>query len=209
MTGAQLISAFELYVDDSTELSSAEELALVNKIYQKMCDDRPWEVLKKEASGTMSSTTQITLASDFGHFVENYNWTDNSVSTEINAKPTVVWINTTTPVQIVNWSDRKQYRNNASVCYLDLANSKIVFPYAQPSGATYSYDYKAVPSDLTTATSPVFPERFHYGIVHGMCVDDMVIQLFDKARSYAQENQAMYNDYLKRMALWNANLRND
>lgn len=206
MTGAELIAKFELYVDDSTELSSAEELDLLNKIYYKVASERPWEVLKKEATGTMTTTTTITLPSDFEYVMENYNYTDNSVSQEIGAKNAMVFINDS-PVQLVNWSDRRQYEDNNSVCYVDLANSVIRFPSAQPSGATYSFDYKATPAALTTGTSPVFPARFHSILFHGMCVEDMAIQLFDKARSNADFNQAQYNSYLKDMAYWNASLQ--
>jgi hypothetical protein len=208
MDASQIIAKFELYVDDTTELSSSEELDLLNKVYQRVCEDRPWEFLKKESSGTMTSTTQISLPTDFSYTVENYTYTDNSTQINTNAKPAVVWINTNNPIQFVNWSDRKQYLNNANYCYIDIATSKINFFAAQPSGATYSFDYKAFPDDLDLNDTPVFPARFHDILYHGMCVDDQIIQLFDKARSYAAENQAQYNYYLRMMAQWNSNLIN-
>ncbi len=206
MIGQEIITRFELYVDDMSELSTAEELALVNKIYHKVCDDRDWEILKKEASGTVDSTTTITLPTDFSHIIENFNYTDNSISREMNAKPVVVFVDGS-PYQVVNWSDRKQYDNTNNVCYVDVRNDQVVFPVAQSSSATYSFDYKAVPDDLTLETEPVFPERFQHAIFHGMCVEDMVIQLFDKARSYAAENQSLYTGYLRDMAMWNAKLQ--
>tara|TARA_R110000796_G_scaffold99922_1_gene208349 strand:- start:161 stop:787 length:627 start_codon:yes stop_codon:yes gene_type:complete len=206
MTGQELISKFELYVDDMSELSTDEELALANKVYHKMCDDRDWEILKKEAAGTLTSTTSITIPSDFSHVIENFNYTDNAFSREMNAKPVVVFVNDS-PYQVVNWSDRKQYTNNNNVCYVDIRNSQVVFPVAQSASATYSFDYKAVPADLTLETSPIFPGRFQHGIFHGMCVEDMVIQLFDKTRSYAAENQSLYTSYLRDMAMWNAQLQ--
>lgn len=206
MIASEIIAKFELYIDDSTELSSAEELDLLNKIYYKVASERPWEVLKKVASGTMTSTTTIALPSDFEFVVENYNYTDNSVSQEIGAKNAMVFINDS-PVQLINWSDRRQYEDSNSVCYVDLASAVIRFPSAQPSGATYSFDYKATPTALTLATSPVFPARFHSILFHGMCVEDMAIQLFDKARSNADFNQAQYNSYMKDLAYWNASLQ--
>lgn len=212
MTGSEIIAGFEQYVDDTTELSSAQELALLNKWYYKVCSNRTWELFKKEATGTLTTTTTITLPSDFENLVENYNYTDNSISTEINSKPVVVFVTTgssTAPFRVVNWSDRKQYENDNTVCYVDLVLSKIVFPVAQSASATYSFDYKYTPTALTTGTSPAFPARFHEMLYHGMATDDMIIQLFDKARSYAKENKAIYDDYLASMALWNANLRND
>lgn len=208
MTAAQIIAKFELYVGDTTELSTAEELALANKIYQKVCDDRPWEFLKREASGTMASTTTITSPSDFGHFVENRGYTDNAIVPGYNAKPVGVIINGTKWLQLIDWSTRKQYANSDGYIYYDAYNDTLTTTYAQPSGATYSFDYKAVPADMIISDTPRIPTRFQDIIYHGMCVDDMVIQLFDKARSNAAENQAMYMQYLSRMALWNANLQN-
>lgn len=49
MLASEIIAKFELYVDDSTELSTQEELDLLNKVYQKVADDRPWEILKKRS----------------------------------------------------------------------------------------------------------------------------------------------------------------
>mgnify|MGYP007066195423 CR=1 FL=1 len=203
MITSEIIQKFELYVDDTTELASTEELDLANKIYQFVCDFAVWEFLKKEATGTISGT-EITLPSNFAHLLENYNYTDNSISTQANAKPVYVFIDDS-PVQVVNWSDRRRY-SGSSYCYLDMVNEKIVFPSAQ--SGTYSFDYKFVPEDLTLATSPVFPARYHDIISHGMAVDDMIIQLFPRAKSYAQENQNRFNAYLSSMSLWNANLQN-
>lgn len=207
MTATEIIAKFELYVDDTTELSSSEELALLNKIYFRVSSSRAWEILKKEATGTMTSTTTITLPSDFEYFVENYGYTDNQTSRNLNTKGQVVFVNNN-PFFIVNWSDRKQYENNNGVCYLDYRNSVIKFPVAQSASATYSFDYKYTPTALTLGTSPVFPERFHDVFYHGMAVDDMIIQLFDKARSYARENEIAYNSFLGDMEYWNANLQN-
>lgn len=209
MTVAQLIPKFELYVDDTTELSSAEELDLANKVYQAICDFRVWEFLKKEASGTMASTTTITVPSDFAHFIENRLMTDNSDNFNQNAKPVGILINGTTWLQIINWSDRRQYANRSGFAYLDVGNNVIVTTEAQPAGATYSFDYKRVPAALTTSDSPAFPARYHDIIYHGMAVDDMIIQLFDKARSYKDENQGKYNSYLQGMCAWDANLQNN
>ena len=209
MLAQEIISKFELYVGDTTELSTQDELDLLDKIYQQVCADRPWEFIKKEKTGTMNTTTEITLPDDFSYLPENYNYTDNSYSTQINAKPVAVFVTSgtsTSPFQVVNWSDRRQYSNTNGVCYVDIAANKLVFPYAQNAGATYSFDYCYFPEKMGLSDSPVFPDRFQDILYHGMAVDDMIIQLFDKARSYARENRASYNSTLQQMASWNANL---
>ncbi len=131
MTTQEIIAGFELYVDDTTDLSSVEELALLNKVYQKICDDRPWEFLKKEASGTMATTTTITVPSDFGYFTENRNLTDNSQIAEFNAKPAGILINGKKWIQIVNWDTRRQYAGQDGYAYYDALNGTITFTYAQ------------------------------------------------------------------------------
>jgi hypothetical protein len=205
MTSQEIISQFQLYVDDSSELSTSEALSLLNKIYHKVCDEKVWEFLKTEATGTVSGST-ITLPDNFAHLTENYNYTDNSYSRQLNARPIVVFIGST-PYQVINWSDRKQYENNNSICFVDIAHNVLRFAVAQ--SGVYSFDYKSFPDDLEIDDEPVFPARFHPMLAHGMAVDDMIIQLFPKAQSYAQENQANYQSYLNRMALWNANLNLD
>ncbi len=201
MITSEIIAKFELLVDDSSELSTFEELALANKVYQKVCDDRPWEFLKKEKTGTINGTS-ILLPDDFSHVLNNYQATGNNDSIDTNQRPAVVFV-ANNPYLIVNWSDRKK-QYNQNFCYIDMALNQIVFN-TSVSG-TYSFDYKYVPEDLTLTTSPVFPARFHDIIAHGMAVEDMICQLFDKARSYAPENTATYNEIKTRMAYWNINL---
>jgi len=202
MTGAEIISKFETYVDDTTELSSTDELDLLNKIYLKVCDDRPWEFLKTEKTGTVSGTT-VTLPTDFSYLLENYDYTDNSASMGATSKPAYVFVNGS-PLKVVNWSDRRRYANNSGVCYIDIVNSNMVFPVSK--SGPYSFDYAKVPTAITLTASPVFPARYHAMLYHGMAVDDMIIQLFDRAKSYAVENEIKYRDYLADMSLWNANL---
>lgn len=208
MNTTEIIAGFELLVDDTTELSSTEELALLNKWYQIVCDDRPWEFLKKEASGTMATTTTITVPSDFGYFVENRLMTDNSDNFDQNAKPVGILLNGIKWLQIIDFSSRKQYINRDGFAYYDARQGTLTTTYPQASGATYSFDYKAVPSDLTAGQSPAFPSRFHQMLCHAMAADDMIIQLFDRNRSYAKENSAQYFSYLQSMSAWNANLQN-
>jgi len=209
MTGQDLIDGLELYTDDTTELSTAEELALLNVWYHTLCDDRPWEILKKEFSNAMASTTTITVPADFGSMLDNRLETDNSSPIDYNARPVGILVNGVKWLQMVNWSDRRQYANRDGYAYLDIANNLIRTTYAQPSGATVSFDYKRVPDDITLATEPVFPARFHPIIYRYAAADDMIIQLFDKARSCRAENLAVAATFKSRMDLWNANLQND
>lgn len=211
-TATQLITTFELQVSDTTELSTSEELSILNRIYQRICGDRAWEFLKTNATGTMSGSGSggyyITVPSDFAFFYENNNYTENNVANQSNTAPKVIFVGSNyTPYQIINYGDRIQYRNRNGYCYLDLANSKIYFT-GTPESTTYSMDYIKVPATLTASDTPVIPTRFQDMIVYGMATENDVLQLSPKATSYAPENRALYNQYMLDMQLWDANLQN-
>lgn len=197
---SQIITDFELQVSDVTELSSTEELALLNRIYQKICSDRPWEFLKTAASGTMSGSGvdgyYITIPSDFGFFYENNLMTDNSSRVGNNAAPKVIFVGPTLdPYQIINYGDRRQYLGKTGYCYVDLANSKIYFT-GTPTSTTYAMDYIKIPPLLATSDYPIFNGKFHDIITFAMATDNEILQLSPKATSYAPENQAKYQSYL-------------
>lgn len=194
----EILTNFEMYVDDTTELSSAEELTLANKIYRQVLNDRPWAFLKKEFSGTTStSVPYIALPSDFKYIISNYSYTDNTIETITRAAPTVVFVGSTyKPYRVVNWSDRRQYRNQNDVCYIDAVNNRLYFTIQPTSVESVEFDYIYRPDDLTLATRPVWNADFDFIITHGMASEDYIIQQFDKAKSYAQENRALYNKYL-------------
>lgn len=212
MTGQNIIDRFELQVDDLTELSSVEELAILNRVYKRLCAELPWEILKKQDSGSISqdaTSYYIDMPTDFMYFSDNALYTDNSTEWEGNNSPSVIFVGSNyEPIQVVNFSDRRQYRNNAKYAYLDYANSKIRF-MANPNQTTYEFDYVYIPADLTTATSPVFPDRFHDILSYAMAVENDIIQMSEKAKSYASENQSRYRTDLDNMKYWNSKLRHD
>lgn len=203
-TKLSLITRFDLYMDDTSDLSSTETGTLFDKIYNKVSAERPWEGTKKEASGTTStSVPYVSLPSDFSYLVSNQNWTRSG---EYGSGPAILVGPTYTPYKVVNWSDRRQYRDADGICYIDFANSRLYFAKQPASALAYEFDYHATPVALADGDSPWFPEQFHDVIYHGMCVDSFMIQQSDKAKSYAKEHQQQYQAYMDSMAFWNANL---
>lgn len=207
MTGQNIIDRFEIQVDDVTELSTTEELAVLNRVYKRILGSRVWSFLKTSASGTASQDSNgyyITLPSDFMWIISNAGWTDNTMESGSVAAPKVIFVGSNyDPIQIVNWSDRRQYRTNNKYAYIDLANNQIRFT-ATPSSTTYEFDYQYMPDDLTTATSPVFPSQFHDFLAYGMAVENDIIQLSEKAKSYQRENLAMFNEDLTNMIYYDS-----
>lgn len=216
MTGQQIIDKFHTYTDDQSELSSQEELDLLNNVYQDVYTERHWEWLKTQASGTAftdwndaTSLWTISLPADFIAFAENNNMTDNTYEPDNNASPKVVYIYTNDGVpnsyQIVNFSDRRNYFNKNQYCYIDYKSKKIVFTQ-KPITQTWEFDYIAKPPALTLTTEPVFDPDFQQILVHGMAMDHEIISLFDRAHSYYKENAMNYKSYLDKMAWANAQM---
>lgn len=192
MTTQEIINHFRLLVGDTTDLSSSEELALAEKWYRRVLKDRPWEFLKTSFTGTISGST-MPLPTDFGGIVPNSNYTDNTIEA---GSYTVAIGSNYSPYRVVNFSDKNQYRNQSQVTWIDFKNNQLVFSTVGANGQSINFDYLYKPPMLTLSTSPVFDSDFHYIIAHGMASDDFDIQLFDKNKSYAQENLAKYNKYL-------------
>jgi hypothetical protein len=212
MLASDVITNFETYVDDTTELSSAQELALLQKIFDKVWVAKPWEFAKNTASGTYALTTpNIPIPVDFSNFIENNQSTDNTVAIDNNSSPKVVFIGAQyQPYQVVNWSDRRQYRNRLGFVCLDLPNSAISFTHLPLSTDLYEFDYKTKPPTLVLGNEiPGIPSEFHPMLFHGMAVDDEIILRFSRANAYAPDNQAQYDRYMSNMAQWNANLQNN
>lgn len=212
LNGGDIITKFELQVSDLTELSTQEELDLLNDKYHDVCMERPWDFLKTNATGalTLDATTglyYITKPADFSYFCENNQSTDNTIESSNNASPRVIFVGTGyVPYQVVNYSDRMQYLTQSGVCWLDLTANKIFFPVAPSDLTYYNFDYIKVPADLTTTTTPIFPNRFRKMLWFAMATDNEILQLSAKANSYAPDNRAKYADTLQKMNFWQDNL---
>ena len=204
MTAQQIIDdIFHLYTDDTTELSTTEELALLNRVYLKICSNRPYEFLKTNATGSITSGA-ITLPSDFLYLTENTQTTNISVGQGEKVSKAIFVGTSKTPYKIINYSDRENGSSNEA--YIDYSASQIKFVDTTLSD-TYSFDYIKIPENLILDSTPIFPSPFHPAIGYGMATDGFIIQLFDKAKSYATENQAKYNSYISDLNYYNSQLR--
>lgn len=203
-TAGDIITKFELYMDDTTELSFDEELDLLEQKYQEVSSEVDWESLKKAYSGTASGLT-LSLPSRFSHLIENYSYSD--ANTEYANGPVIFVGSNYDPYQVVNWSDRRRYRDHSNIAYLDLPNNNLVFPVAPSSGAAVEFDYIEYPASIdSTDDVPWIPERFRSILFYLMCTDDTIIQQSEKALSYKNENEQRAEAVMNRMKMWNAKL---
>ena len=204
MTKDQVISRFRLYMDDTSELSSTEEGNLFDKWYYKVSSDRPWEYLKVEHSATTDGTVNVALPTRFAYIVSNANHTDSSYEAE---RPVVFVGPNYDEYQVVSFSDRRQYRNQNNICWVDFRNGNLVFAVAPSSGLAVEFDYVERPVALTGSDELWMPLEYQDIVYHGMCSDDFIIQQSEKAKSYRDENRQSYESYLSDMTFWNSQLQ--
>jgi hypothetical protein len=205
-TASEIIADFQLEMDDMSELSSTEELSVLNRVYKKLASLKAWELFKKSFTGTTSTTEDyIALPSDFAYLVQNYNFTETSSNESHNP---VVFVGTDyKPYKVVSWSDRRQYRNQDNVCFIDIVNGRLYFAKQPASAESVEFDYIYEPADLTLSDIPVIPTRFQPILFHAMCIEDFIIQMSDKAKSYKSDHEAKYKSYYEDMCYWDSRLK--
>lgn len=198
MLTSAIIARFNLQVDDASELSSDEELALANEKYFRVCDDRPWEWLKKQATGTTStSLPYIALASDFKQLSPN------------KEGKSVVFVGADfQEYVVVPFSSRREHRDQDGVCYIDVPNKRLYFTKQPTAAEAVEYDYISRPADLTTATQPlVETDNFGNMIAYAMAADFPSIEQAEKSSSYANENMQKYEALLEDLKFEDANIK--
>ncbi len=204
MTVSQIIEKFRLFYDDGTSLSSQEELDLFNKIYNEVTSDRPWEILRKSYTSSTSTTLPyISLPSDFAFLSNNGSYS----TSDYEAGSPVVFVGANyDPYQVVSYADRRQYRTQSNVCYIDIVNNRLYFTVQPTQTLSVEFDYYHFPSALTISDTPIFPSRFHDLFYHLMVSDQFIIEQSDKAKSYALENRERAKEFIDKMAYWNSQL---
>lgn len=198
MIGQQILDLFHLIMDDTSELSTAEELIILNIVYKKICI-KPYEFLKVEKAGTLSgSVVYVDLPTDFLMIPDNIVDHDSPKKVYVGSDERIY--------EVINFADRRDHTNTDGYCYVDFANQRLVF-CKQPSAEAYSYDYIKIPTDIAVGTSPIFSVANEV-IAYGMAVDNFIMQQFPKAQSYINENQAKYQSALDTLDYYNSNLIN-
>lgn len=190
MTGQDIIDKFHIQVDDDSELSTDDELAMLNDVYGDICDDRDWEWLKETFTGTTStSVPYIALPVDFKKVVPNK---DNK---------SVVFVGTGfDEFKVVSFSDRRTYRDQSGYCYIDIPNQRLVFTLQPTTAQAIEFDYIKIQTDIALGTEPLFRSGFHPIIAYGMAARFPQIEQANKLTSYAAENMGLYLSQLHDLA---------
>ena len=199
--GKTILEEFELQVDDGTELSTSEEYTVLNRVYREVLDFKDWLFLMKPLALTTDGSDEVALPIDFHRFLQSGQYTNRFIDAKY---PYVIFLGENKqPYYYVNYLDREQYRNASGYFYIDLITNKIKFTSTPNSGLAVTGDYIYMPDEITALTYPVFPAAYHDILPYGMAVDDFIIQLFDKGKSYAPENMAKFQRRIDAMASWN------
>ena len=180
MTGSTIAKQFGTYIDDTSELSDEEIYLLMNKIFG-MIYMQPLRVYKKIASLTMSAG-QATLPTDFLYLPTGTQFRTSGGKMHLLTLEEVI--------------------DNKSGLYID---GTLLKSTSATQDGTIKFVYQKKPADITANTSPeMLPDTLTYAIVHGMCSDDFMIQQFEKPRSYRDEQNALYLDYLSKILIWDS-----
>lgn len=194
---SDIIARYNLQVDDASELSSDEELALANEVYVDVCNDRPWEWLKTTYAGVTSTTLPyITLPTDFKEFSLNK-----------DGKSVVFIGDAFDEYKVIPFSSRRDYRNMTGFCYVD--SGKLYFTVQPTSVLAIEFDYIKRPVDLTLATEPVVTtDQFGKMIAYGMAAKFTNIEQPDKSKgSYQSNNKAEFDKMLTDLQLQDASIK--
>ena len=200
MVGSEIINKFELWTDDTTELSTEQELSLANEKANDIYTECVWEFLRKNVTGSFTGgyIDLAIVAPDFVFPMANY------TEDESYASPTipVVFVGGSVPYKIIPMGLRKQHQGQ-NVCWVDLVQKRIVFGDSSASG-TFDFDYQYAPADVTANTALVIPDSYAMIVVYAMLIDDDVIQKTEKARSNIVENTRQYLRIMSNLKSYNA-----
>jgi hypothetical protein len=198
MLTSNIIARFNLQVDDASELSSDEELALAQEVYQEVCNDRSWNWLVKSFSGTMSTTLPyITLPVDYKEIQPNSN------------SEQVVFVGSEyQQYRMIPYSARRQYDNQDGYFYIDAVNRRLYFTKQPTETKQVEYDYIQHPPVLTPATEPLVTTNvFGEMIAYGMAARFPSIEQAEKGTSYSGENESRFNQMLSDLRLEDAHAK--
>lgn len=190
MTGQQIIDKFENLIADSLDPDFA--LQLVNDSKNSIESELQLEITKKldstdATTSGQTSTTAITLPPDF--FL-----------------PLPIYVGTV-QYQPVPFEHQQAFKDSPNKYWIDLGSDAYHLCGRQNAAETIYFFYQRETDDLTTATSPVWPSRFHSLIPYEMARKYFAIDQGEKFRSWMPEHQMFYSELKRQMIDWDAKLK--
>lgn len=184
MLGSDILTFFQNIVDDTIDTTVAYQL--MNNAKNKIEGERDWEMLKKVDSSLSASNAALALPTDYDHTVNLY-------------------VNTTPYIQ-VSFDQKFLFQNAALRWYLDMANSNFYILGSNISG-TVNHVYIKTTPDITSSTSPVWPNKFHLLLAFEMAIIYFAIDQGLKVFSWETDWAAQYQTLKNSMIDWDVKLQ--
>ncbi len=193
MTGAAIITKFENMVEDS--LDSDFMYQLLNDAKDEVESLGEWEVLKREATYVVAAGTsyQTAIGTLPAKFALPIRMTESSSFVDYDK---------------VDFEDRYAKVNRPFGYFIDLFNNNIFLSGTNSNAKTMYFYHTVTTADLTSATSWIFPDRFHSIIPLKMAEIFYSADAGEKARAWNREWRIEFDDKLARMQTWNDALQN-
>lgn len=188
MTAADIISKFDTYTDDMSELSAADKLDLLNKKYRELSNEREWEWLRSIGSVAIASSI-ITLPTDFKILAEDFTAKEQGIYSGFRF---FFWIGDIA-YPVVSIKERRTYGDHA---YFDPKNRRIVLQDTNVTG-TAEFDYYGKVTALGLNDEPAFSDDYHPVLYHMMAIDHEIIDQSEKARSMRPEHEAAIEGFMQ------------
>jgi hypothetical protein len=186
MNGTQLRTFLHSLIDGD-ELDEDFELDLLNGAKEEIESERDWEFLKKLDSSKTSTTSAIDLPTDFYTPIKIYVGND------------------TQPYYQIPFEQSRIFNGSSRGFYLDQANSKY-YLLTPETGTVYFYYIYATP-DITSSTSPTFPERFHKLLAYEAAKNFYMADQSERQFNWSPELEAKYQRLKARMVMWDSRLK--
>ena len=192
MTGAQIVTKFENMVDDVLDTDFVYQL--LNDAKDEIESSQIWLQLLKETSYVVASGYSFTSAL-------------GALPTRFALDVRVIEDNSNVEYEKVGFDDRVQKENNPLGYFIDLANGNFYLTGSNHAAATLYLYYTDYSADITSATSWVFPSRFHFIIPLKMAELYYAADAGEKGRAWDDRWSAQYERILGRMMSWNDSLK--
>lgn len=185
MTGLEIKTMIEALVDDTLDDTIAYQI--INNKINEIEAERPWKYLK-------TTSTSLTATTSTTHDTANTIPTDCATLLKIEVgdmeyKPK--------PLQ-----DKKEWEDITG--YYFVKGSSFYLSGTVDETKTITITYRAFSTEITSATSPSFPTRFHKMLAYFGASEYYIMDAGEKAMSWSNELFTRGELLLRQMRLWDA-----
>jgi len=193
MKDSEILTQFENLVQDS--LDQDLEVQLANTAKNELESELQLQILKKV---DVSQTTVVG-----GTYLTPYN-----LPTDVFSPLNVIYVGTQ-PRRQIPIEQRILYKDSSDFFYIDWQASKFYLCGTVQTAEVISFPYTYATADIgtTTATSVVWPARFHPLIPYKMAFLWFAIDQGEKQRSFSEEWMAAYGLLKNSMVDWDQRLK--